>query len=98
MQSRSLGAAFFLRNRRTSVSRASPGHRGAPVPLAQVRVGGDRSADGRAVKRALDYTYEPEARTRVSGWQASVGWRRPDAAVVGRRPARAERTRPKETI
>jgi len=38
------------------------------------------------VRRALDYTYKPEARTRVSGWQASVGWwRRPDAAVVGRR-------------
>ena len=38
------------------------------------------------VRRALDYTYKPDARTRASGWQASLGWwRRPDAAVVGRR-------------
>jgi hypothetical protein len=38
------------------------------------------------IRRALDYTYKPEARQRVSGWQASLGWwRHPDAAVVGRR-------------
>jgi hypothetical protein len=37
------------------------------------------------IRRALDHTYAPESRTKVGGWQASVGWwRRPDAAVVGR--------------
>ena len=38
------------------------------------------------VRRALDFTYLDEARPRVRGWQASVGfWRNPDAAAVGRR-------------
>jgi hypothetical protein len=38
------------------------------------------------VRRALDHTYVPELRTRLGGWQASIGWwRRPDAAVAGRR-------------
>jgi hypothetical protein len=38
------------------------------------------------VRRALDHTYVPGERVKLSGWQASVGWwRRPDAAVVGRR-------------
>ena len=38
------------------------------------------------VRRALDLTYVPGERKKVEGWQASVGWwRRPDAAVVGRR-------------
>jgi hypothetical protein len=38
------------------------------------------------VRRALDYTYQPNVRQRLRGWQASVGWwRHPDAAVIGRR-------------
>jgi hypothetical protein len=38
------------------------------------------------VRRALDLTYVLGERKKVEGWQASVGWwRRPDAAVVGRR-------------
>lgn len=38
------------------------------------------------IRRALDYTYRPDARQKVSGWQASLGWwKHPDAAVVGRR-------------
>jgi hypothetical protein len=38
------------------------------------------------IRRALDATYAPASRPSVGGWQASVGWwRRPDAAVVGRR-------------
>jgi hypothetical protein len=38
------------------------------------------------VRRALDHTYQPNARQRVRGWQASLGWwRHPDAAVIGRR-------------
>jgi hypothetical protein len=38
------------------------------------------------VRRALDHTYVPEQRVNLGGWQASVGWwRRPDAAVTGRR-------------
>jgi hypothetical protein len=38
------------------------------------------------VRRALDYTYQPTARQRMAGWQASVGWwQHPDAAAVGRR-------------
>jgi hypothetical protein len=40
----------------------------------------------RLVRRALAFTYQPEERTRMRGWQASIGWwRHPDAAVVGRR-------------
>lgn len=39
------------------------------------------------VRRAIDGTYRPYARDRVRGYELSVGlWRRPDAAVVGRRP------------
>ena len=38
------------------------------------------------IRRALDYTYQPNARQKLGGWQASVGWwRHPDAAVAGRR-------------
>jgi hypothetical protein len=38
------------------------------------------------VRRAIDHTYAPDDRPRLHGWQASVGWwRRPDAAVAGRR-------------
>ncbi len=39
------------------------------------------------VRRAIDGTYRPHARDTVRGYEFSVGlWRRPDAAVVGRRP------------
>ena len=38
------------------------------------------------VRRALDHVYRPRARLRVRGWEISVAvWKRPDAAVVGRR-------------
>jgi hypothetical protein len=39
------------------------------------------------VRRAVEETYRPALRPRLSGWQASLGfWRKPDAAVAGRRP------------
>jgi hypothetical protein len=38
------------------------------------------------VRRALDATYRIEERRRVRGFDVALGvWRRPDAAVVGRR-------------
>ena len=38
------------------------------------------------VRRALDAQYRASDRPRVRGWDLRVGvWRRPDAAVVGRR-------------
>jgi hypothetical protein len=38
-------------------------------------------------RRAIDRVYRPELRPRASGVEISVGvWRRPDAAVAGRRP------------
>jgi hypothetical protein len=38
------------------------------------------------VRRAVDTTYRPDVRPRVRGYELSIGlWRRPDAAVVGRR-------------
>jgi hypothetical protein len=38
------------------------------------------------VRRAVDHVYRPNARPTVQGFEVSVGlWRRPDAAVVGRR-------------
>jgi hypothetical protein len=41
------------------------------------------------VRRAIDSVYRPHVRPRVKGLELSVGvWRRPDAAVVGRRPIR----------
>ena len=44
---------------------------------------------GELVRRAVDTTYRPHVRPRVRGVEVSVGvWRRPDAAVVGRRAAR----------
>ena len=41
------------------------------------------------VRRAVDATYRPHARPRVPGVEVSVGfWRRPDEALLGRRPQR----------
>ncbi|MGE5690009.1 MAG: hypothetical protein ACM33B_05585 [Pseudomonadota bacterium] len=41
------------------------------------------------VRRAIDGAYRPHGRERVPGIELSVGiGRRPDAAVVGRRPRR----------
>jgi hypothetical protein len=38
------------------------------------------------VRRALDETYAPEERPRLGGFDIGVGiWRRPDAALAGRR-------------
>ena len=39
------------------------------------------------VRRAIDATYRPHERRRIRGLELSVGvWRRPDAALAGRRP------------
>jgi hypothetical protein len=39
------------------------------------------------VRRAVDRVYRPDVRTRAPGIEVSLGvWRRPDAAVTGRRP------------
>ena len=41
---------------------------------------------GELVRRALDHVYRPSARLRVRGWEVTFAlWKRPDAAVVGRR-------------
>jgi hypothetical protein len=41
------------------------------------------------VRRAVDLAYRPELRPKAGGLEVSFGlWRRPDAAVVGRRPPR----------
>jgi Ribbon-helix-helix domain len=41
------------------------------------------------IRRAVDTTYRPHARPTVRGLELSVGvWRRPDAAVAGRRRGR----------
>lgn len=41
------------------------------------------------VRRAVDTVYRPHGRERIPGLELSVGvWRRPDAAVAGRRPRR----------
>ena len=38
------------------------------------------------VRRAVDKTYRPHERPTIKGMEISLGvWRRPDAAVVGRR-------------
>jgi hypothetical protein len=39
------------------------------------------------VRRAIDSTYRPHERRRLRGLELSLGvWRRPDAALAGRRP------------
>jgi hypothetical protein len=39
------------------------------------------------IRRAIDHTFELRNSDRTDGFELSVGlWRRPDAAVVGRRP------------
>ena len=39
------------------------------------------------VRRSIDRVYRPHSRERLNGYEVSFGlWRRPDAAVVGRRP------------
>lgn len=41
------------------------------------------------VRRAVDVTYRPHERPRTDGFEVSLGlWRRPDAAIAGRRPPR----------
>ena len=43
-------------------------------------------AQAELVRRAIDYAYRPKTRSRVRGFEISLGaWRTPDAAVVGRR-------------
>jgi hypothetical protein len=38
------------------------------------------------VRRAIDAVYRPGVRPSVTGYEVSLGiWRRPDAAVIGRR-------------
>jgi hypothetical protein len=41
------------------------------------------------VRRAIDQVYRPELRPRIPGYELSLGfWKRPDAAVIGRRRTR----------
>jgi hypothetical protein len=41
------------------------------------------------VRRAVDLAYRPHLRSKASGLELSIGvWKRPDAAIVGRRPPR----------
>ena len=41
------------------------------------------------VRRAIDRVYRPELRPKVPGYELSLGlWKRPDAAIVGRRKER----------
>ena len=41
------------------------------------------------VRRAIDRVYRPELRPKVPGYELSLGlWKRPDAAIVGRRKQR----------
>jgi hypothetical protein len=41
---------------------------------------------GELIRRAVDHVYRPSVRPRVRGWELFAGaWRRPDAAVAGRR-------------
>ena len=41
---------------------------------------------GELLRRAFDHTYREHARPTVRGYELSFGvWRRPDAAVAGRR-------------
>jgi hypothetical protein len=41
------------------------------------------------VRRALEGAYPTVERPRVRGWDVRLGvWRRPDAAVAGRRPSK----------
>jgi hypothetical protein len=41
------------------------------------------------IRRAIDRVYRPHLRPRVPGFELAVGvWKRPDAAVVGRRRER----------
>lgn len=42
---------------------------------------------GEFVRRAVDGTYRPFERHKLSGFEVNLGlWKRPDAAVAGRRP------------
>jgi hypothetical protein len=44
------------------------------------------------IRRAVDHVYRPHKRQRTDGVELSLGlWRRPDAAIVGRRPDRVFR-------
>ena len=41
------------------------------------------------IRRAIDRVYRPELRPKIPGYEFSLGWwKRPDAAVVGRRKER----------
>jgi hypothetical protein len=41
------------------------------------------------IRRAIDRIYRPEQRPRIPGYELSLGiWKRPDAAVIGRRRTR----------
>lgn len=43
---------------------------------------------GELLRRALDSTYRLHTRPRLTGVEVSFGiWRRPDAAIAGRRPS-----------
>jgi hypothetical protein len=55
--------------------------------LAEADVSGLSMAE--LIRRAVDHVYRPWVRPRVSGWDVNFGvFRRPDAAVIGRRVKR----------
>jgi hypothetical protein len=44
------------------------------------------------VRRAVELAYRPEQRPTIGGYEFTFGvWKRPDAAIVGRRPPRRRR-------
>ena len=44
------------------------------------------------IRRAVDGWFRPHIRPKVKGWEVALGaWKRPDAAMVGRRPPRWRR-------
>jgi hypothetical protein len=50
---------------------------------------------GELIRRAIDGVYRPHSRPRLRGFELSFGlWRRPDAAVAGRRTSPPRRAAP----
>jgi hypothetical protein len=46
------------------------------------------------IRRAIDLTFRPHQRPKVDGFEVSLNiWKRPDAALVGRRPGPGRRLR-----
>jgi hypothetical protein len=74
----------YIMSRRTQVTLTDRQH--AFLVSEAVRTG---LSLAELVRRAVDGTYRPHLRPKVAGLELSLAlWRRPDAAVAGRRPAR----------